>query len=195
MSKDIPALYVQPSFGDFIAFRPILASTWQALLSMPNRLYADQGFDTPGLSSSGSTPLFETASATYTQANSGSGPGLDTWSPMLRAMRYLTPSTAAVKLTFKAFMQNLRVRLTVYNLDTDAVVDTITLEVGSTPAWEEDDLNLDLTDVAAGDPIPLILYLEALSVASGGGTGYLWAFHPHEKLLRPGNESLLPTGS
>lgn len=195
MSKDIPSIYAQPAFGDFIAFKPVLASTWQALVNQQNRLYADQGFDTPGKSSTGSTAVFETNSVSYTQSNSGSGADIDDWSPVLRAQRYLIPSTAASRLTFKAFMQDLRLRLTIYDLDANATVDTLVIEHGSTAGWEEDDLNLDLTDIAAGDPIPLVLYLEALSVAGGGGTGYLWAWHVHEKLLRPGNEALLPDGS
>ena len=194
MSKRIPNAYSQVPFGDVTAFQPIKGdATYEDLISMPNRLYGDVSFDIPGRTSSGSTPILTTTSGTYTQDDDDGGEGLGGWSPCLKSVRYLKATGSEVRLALRAFAQDLRLRLTVFDLSSNASIDTLVLEAGSTPGWEDDTLSLDEADLTTGgSPLPVIVYLEAQTTDT---EGYLWAWHGWEYLLRNGDEALLPDGT
>ncbi len=196
MTLRIPDLYSRISPGDVTAFRPVRSSTFEDLVSMPNRLYGDVSFDIPGRTSTGSSPIFTTSSVSYTQDDSGNGEGLGGWSPPLKSVRYLNATNNEVRLHLRVFAQDLDVRLTVFDLDSNTSIDTVTLSAGSTPQWVDDTLNLAESDLTSGGvPLPVVVYLEALSTESLGGDGFLWAWHGWEYLLRTGNEALLPDGT
>lgn len=196
MSKVIPNVYARITPGDLTAFQEVRSDTFEDLVSQPNRIYGDISFDVPGVTSSGSTPILTTTSASYTQTDDDGGDGLGSWNPCLKSVRYLNSTNNEVRLHFRCFAQDLDLRLTVYDPSSNSTVDTLTLSAGSTPQWVDDTLNLAETDMTSGgDPLPVVLYLEALSTESLGGEGFLWAFHGWEYLLRTGNEALLPDGS
>ena len=196
MSKRIPDLYSRISPGDVTAFRPVRSETFEDLVSMPNRIFGDVSFDIPGRTSTGSSPIFTTSSVSYTQDDSDGGEGLGGWSPCLKSVRYLNATNNEIRLHLRCFAQDLDLRLTVFDLDSNSTIDTMVLSAGSTPEWADDTLNLSETDLTSGgQPLPVVVYLEALSTESLGGDGFLWAWHGWEVLLRAGNEALLPDGS
>ena len=196
MTLRIPDLYSRISPGDVTAFRPVRSATFEDLVSMPNRLFGDISFDIPGRTSTGSTPILTTSSASYTQDDDDNGEGLGGWSPPLKSVRYLNSTGAEIKLVLRCFAQDLDIRLTVFDLDANSSIDTLTVSAGTTPEWAEGTLDLAETDLTSGgQPLPVIVFLEALSTEALGGDGFLWAWHGWEALLRNGDESLLPDGS
>ena len=193
MSKTIPDLITLPTLGDYTAFRKIRAADWQKLVRAHNRLFGELGVvQIPGRVAD-EAPVWSTDSATYTQGTEGGG-GLDAWCPPLTLTRYLE-STDVGQVKLRAFAQYLDIRLSIVDPSTGSTVGSAVASGSASLEWIEATATLTIGDVLSGSTVvPLICYLEAKS-SDGSTEGDLYQWHAHERILRSGDESLLPDGS
>jgi hypothetical protein len=195
MSKVIASPYVLPPLSNIQLGENIAASTHKGLLNVDNALFGNAGVCTPGRFASSGSPLLRYTSTTYAQIAATSGSedprAVLGWNALSRGWRYLSGANA-LQFELEVYAQDVDIRLTAAKVDGGpALSKQLEITAGAAGWYRGQLIFTALETTLAGDPRGLVLYLE-VRVDSPATEGYVWGWLTRERVLRPGDESLLP---
>ena len=192
MAKTI--LYGLPSLASQGLGRQIRAADWQAVARSQNALFGTRGVTLGGRGRSGTTRLLYVTGTDWTQAaasDSLAPTALRDWSAVMRGYRYINDSDT-LQLEIDWYAQHLDLRLSVVDVLAGTTTLSQILTGSATEEWQRDTIGLTLAEAqTAGVDRALAVYLEMRRRASDT-EGSLWAWRVRERVLRAGDEALLP---
>jgi len=196
VAKVIPSSYALPSLSDAQIQAPILSSTYRALLNANNALFGNAGVSLGGRCSVSSAALVRFTGVSFTQIGAATG-GADrdallAWNGLARGWRYLLDADDELSVEVEVYAQDLEIRWQSFAGDSFAALNKSATFSVVGPGYGRQRLTFSTAEsTLAGAPRAIAFWLDARPL-SPATEGFLWGWTARERILRPGDEALLP---
>lgn len=197
MAKVIPVSYALPPLADAQIQAPILSSTYRAALNANNAIFGNAGVSLGGRCTVGSGPLVRFTGASFTQIGASTGgadrDALRAWNALARGWRYLNDTDEELSVEVEVYGQDLELRWRSFAGDDFAALNqSVTFLTPASPGFARARLPFSIADsTLSGAPRSIAFWLDARP-RSPATEGFLWGWTARERILRPGDQALLP---